>query len=225
MDIASAVDTLNPKWKALLSDELQSSSFQNLQNFLSQQTETIYPAKENIFNAYNLIDPEDVKVVILGQDPYHDVDQAHGLAFSVEKVTKLPPSLKNIFKELASDLETPLRLNGNLTSWAKQGVFLLNTVLTVTAHQANSHQNQGWESFTDATIKIISEVCENVVFILWGGSAKKKISLIDKKRHHILSAAHPSPLSVYRGFWESRPFSQTNDYLKSNGKRMIDWNK
>ena len=225
MDIASAVNTLNPKWKALLSKELQSSSFQNLQKFLLQQTEEIYPSVENIFNTYNLIDPENIKVVILGQDPYHDVDQAHGLAFSVEKVKKLPPSLKNIFKELADDLQTPLRSDGNLGSWAEQGVFLLNAVLTVTAHQANSHQNQGWEVFTDATIKLISESCEHVVFILWGGSARKKLSLIDQKKHHVLTSSHPSPLSVYRGFWESKPFSQANTYLKKCAKSIIDWNK
>lgn len=225
MDIRSTIETLNPKWKKLLCEELQSSSFKKLQLFLSQQTETTFPEENNIFNAYNLTDPENIKVVILGQDPYHDVDQAHGLAFSVEKVTKLPPSLKNIFKELADDLQTPMRVEGNLTSWAEQGVFLLNSVLTVTAHQANSHKNQGWEVFTDATIKVISDRCEHVVFILWGGSAKKKLSLINQKKHCVLSAAHPSPLSVYRGFWESKPFSQTNNYLKKHDKSMIDWNK
>ena len=223
MDLVSAVNSLNPKWKTLLSKVIYSSSFKNLQIFLHSITETIYPSTENIFAIYNLLSPEDVKVVILGQDPYHDVDQAHGLAFSVEKVKKLPPSLKNIFKELSDDLALPLRTNGNLTSWAKQGVFLLNTVLTVTAHKANSHKNKGWESFTDATIKAISDNNDHVVFILWGGSAQKKRSLIDTTKHCVLNSAHPSPLSVYRGFWESKPFSQTNNYLRSHHKSTIDW--
>jgi len=223
VDIASAVDTLNPKWKVLLSQELKSQSFKDLQTFLSQQRETIYPSIDNVFNTYNLLDPEDIKVVILGQDPYHDVDQAHGLAFSVENVQKLPPSLKNIFKELADDLNVDIPTNGNLVAWVKQGVFLLNAVLTVKAHEANSHKGRGWENFTDATIKAISENCENVVFILWGGSAQKKASLINSKKHFVLSSAHPSPLSVYRGFWKSRPFSQTNDYLISHHKKPIEW--
>ena len=223
MDLASAVNSLNPKWKTLLSKEIHSPSFKNLQIFLQSITETIYPSTENIFTTYNLVSPADVKVVILGQDPYHDVDQAHGLAFSVEKDKKLPPSLKNIFKELSDDLALPLRTNGNLTSWAKQGVFLLNAVLTVTAHKANSHKNRGWEAFTDATIKAISDNNKHVVFILWGGSAQKKSSLIDTTKHLVLTSAHPSPLSVYRGFWESKPFSQTNNYLKSHQKSAIEW--
>lgn len=223
MDLASAVDTLNPKWKTLLSPEIHSQSFKNLQTFLQSIPETIYPATENIFAAYNLLDPEDVKVVILGQDPYHDVHQAHGLAFSVEHVKKLPPSLKNIFKELADDLELPLRIDGNLTSWAKQGVLLLNVVLTVTAHKANSHKAKGWENFTDATIKAVSEHNEHIVFILWGGSAQKKIPLIDTRKHCVLTSAHPSPLSVYRGFWKSKPFSQANNYLQKHDKSTIDW--
>lgn len=223
MDLASAVETLNPKWKTLLSKKIDSQSFKNLQNFLQSISETIYPATENIFKSYNLVDPEDVKVVILGQDPYHDVDQAHGLAFSVDKVQKLPPSLKNIFKELRDDLGLPLRTHGNLTAWAKQGVFLLNAVLTVTAHKANSHKNRGWEDFTDATIKAISDNSEHVVFVLWGGSAQKKRSLIDTKKHFILTSSHPSPLSVYRGFLGSKPFSQINNYLEKHQKSTIDW--
>jgi uracil-DNA glycosylase len=225
VDLQSAVSDLNPSWKVLLSDALETPSFKQLQNFLQTNRTTIYPSVDKVFNAYNLCNPKDIKVVILGQDPYHDVNQAHGLAFSVDKVSKLPPSLKNIFQELSDDLSLPPRKSGNLTSWAEQGVFLLNTVLTVTAHKANSHKGEGWEAFTDATIKILSDSFEHIVFILWGGSAAKKIKLIDQSKHLIIKSAHPSPLSVYRGFWKSKPFSQANHYLKEHKREAIDWNR
>lgn len=223
MDLKSALKDLNPSWKSLLCDVLASQSFTNLQNYLLLRQTTVYPEAKNIFNAYNLCDPQDVKVVILGQDPYHDVNQAHGLAFSVSNAVKLPPSLKNIFQELSDDLHIAVRENGDLTGWAKQGVFLLNTVLTVDAHQANSHKGQGWEAFTDATIKLLSDNYKHIVFILWGGSAAKKEKLIDASKHFILKSAHPSPLSVYRGFWKSKPFSQANSYLLEHNRNVIDW--
>ncbi len=223
MDLLSAVDQLNPKWKHLLSKILLSKSFISLQTFLNQSKATIYPETHNIFAVYNQLNPEDIKVVILGQDPYHDVNQAHGLAFSVENTKKLPPSLKNIFKELSDDLSLPIPTEGNLSSWINQGVFLLNTVLTVEAHKPNSHKNRGWEAFTDETLKIINDINKNVVFVLWGANAQKKASMIDTDKHLILSSAHPSPLSVYRGFWKSKPFSKINAYLREHGKEEIRW--
>lgn len=225
MHIASAIDNLNPTWKKLLCAALSSKTFHKLQTFLNNVSGEVFPPISDIFNAYNFTTPKNVKVVILGQDPYHDVNQAHGLAFSVQNNDKLPPSLKNIFKELADDYNLPIRSNGNLISWAKQGVFLLNSVLTVNAHEANSHQGEGWEEFTDATIEAISREHHNVVFILWGKSAASKVKLIDESKHKVLKASHPSPLSVYRTFWKSKPFSQTNDYLVKHNKIAIDWYK
>lgn len=223
VDIKFALANLNPSWKDLLQDEFHKDYFKTLQLKLSQTKEVIYPKESDIFSVYNLVNPLDIKVVILGQDPYHGDNQAHGLAFSIDQKMKLPPSLVNIFKELSSDLNMELPTVGNLTRWAKQGVFLLNTVLTVQAHEANSHAKLGWEKFTQATIDAINRECEHVVFILWGASAQKKEKYIDTNKHLILKSAHPSPLSVYRGFWGSKPFSQANDYLLKHHKEIIQW--
>ncbi len=220
---------VNPKieesWKKVLFEEFQKPYFETLKMFLVEEKKnhTIYPRGENIFAAFEHTPFENVEVVILGQDPYHGVGQAHGLSFSVQDGVPHPPSLQNIFKELKDDLGCTIPKNGNLTSWAKQGVFLLNTVLTVRASEANSHRNQGWENFTDAVIKLLSAQKEHVVFILWGAPAGAKASLIDGKKHLILRAPHPSPLSSYRGFFGSKPFSKSNEYLVSKGKKPIDW--
>lgn len=220
---------VNPKieesWKKVLFEEFQKPYFETLKTFLVEEKKsyTIYPRGENIFAAFEHTPFENVEVVILGQDPYHGVGQAHGLSFSVQDDVPHPPSLQNIFKELKDDLGCTIPKNGNLTSWAKQGVFLLNTVLTVRASEANSHRNQGWENFTDAVIKLLSAQKEHVVFILWGAPAGAKASLIDGKKHLILRAPHPSPLSSYRGFFGSKPFSKSNEYLSSKGKKPIDW--
>lgn len=181
-----------------------------------------FPPKDQIFRALDLCDFNQIKVVILGQDPYHDTHQANGLAFSVSNLVKTPPSLRNIFKELYSDLGI-FRQNNELEDWARQGVLLLNATLTVRAHEANSHKNLGWEFFTDAIISEISEKNENVVFVLWGSFAQKKNSLIDAQKHGIITSAHPSPLSAHRGFLGSKPFSKINDYLVSKNKRPIVW--
>jgi len=212
-------------WRERLSGEFEKEYYKKLLLFLRKEESeaTVYPPKEMWFNAYNMTPFEKVKVVILGQDPYHGENQAHGLAFSVQKGVALPPSLKNIFKELHDDIGCPIPNNGTLTHWAEEGVFLLNTVLTVRASEAHSHKGQGWERFTDATIRLISERKEHVVFILWGSPAQKKAALIDEGRHLILRAPHPSPLSVYRGFFGSKPFSRANDYLRANGISPIDW--
>ena len=209
---------IETSWKSKLN-----YSFENIDTFLKNENCIVYPKKKDIFNAFELTKFEDVKVVILGQDPYHDENQAHGLAFSVQYGVKTPPSLKNIYKELNSDLGISTPSHGNLESWAKNGVFLLNTVLTVRAHAAHSHQKIGWEDFTDYVIKTISDEKENIVFILWGKPAQKKVKLIDEKKHLILMSAHPSPLSSYRGFFGSRPFSKTNEYLKQNNIVPINW--
>lgn len=199
---------------------------QEIKEFLHEQKEagkTIYPQEENVFQALKLTPLEEVRVVILGQDPYHGENQAQGLAFSVPDDQKLPPSLRNIFKELSDDLGIPSPKKGDLTSWAKQGVLLLNTVLTVEAGKAGSHHNRGWEAFTDEVLKAVNKEKKNVVFILWGSPAQKKASLIDESRNLILRSAHPSPLSSYRGFFGSKPFSKTNEYLRSHGLREIRW--
>lgn len=199
---------------------------QEIKEFLHEQKEAgkaIYPKEENVFQALKLTPLEEVRVVILGQDPYHGENQAQGLAFSVPDDQKLPPSLRNIFKELGDDLGIPSPKKGDLTSWAKQGVLLLNTVLTVEAGKAGSHHNRGWEAFTDEVLKAVNKEKKNVVFILWGSPAQKKASLIDESRNLILRSAHPSPLSSYRGFFGSKPFSKTNEYLRSHGLREIRW--
>ena len=220
---------VNPKieesWKMVLKEEFQKLYFETLKTFLVEEkkSHTIYPSGANIFAAFEHTPFENVEVVILGQDPYHGVGQAHGLSFSVQDGVPHPPSLQNIFKELKDDLGCNIPKSGNLTAWAKQGVFLLNTVLTVRASEANSHRNQGWENFTDAVIKTLSTQKEHLVFILWGAPAGAKASLIDGKKHLILRAPHPSPLSSYRGFFGSKPFSKSNDYLVAKGKKPIDW--
>jgi uracil-DNA glycosylase len=212
-------------WKKVLRDEFQKPYFETLKHFLVEEKKqhALYPRFDNIFAAFEHTPFENVKVVILGQDPYYGAGQAHGLCFSVQEGVAHPPSLQNIFKELQSDIGCDIPKHGTLTSWAKEGVFLLNTVLTVRASEPLSHRNQGWENFTDAVIRAISSQKENVVFILWGTSAGTKASLIDNKKHLILRAPHPSPLSSYRGFFGSKPFSKTNDYLIRHGKTPIQW--
>ena len=216
---------IEDSWKKLLWNEFQKPYFTALKEFLikEKKSHTIYPKGENIFNAFNKTPFDAVKVVILGQDPYHGPNQAHGLSFSVMDGVAYPRSLQNIFKELKEDIGCNIPKSGNLSSWAKEGVFLLNTVLTVRASEANSHRGQGWENFTDAVISLLSEKKEHLVFILWGSPAGAKASLIDQKKHLILKAPHPSPLSSYRGFFGSKPFSKTNEYLISKGKTPILW--
>ena len=216
---------IEASWKAVLAEEFANPYFKELKTFLLREKASyrIYPKGSDIFAAYNLTPFERVKVVILGQDPYHGPQQAHGLAFSVQRGIAHPPSLQNIFKELQDDLGCSVPVNGTLEAWAEQGVFLLNTVLTVRAGQAHSHKEQGWERFTDATIRALSEGKEHLVFILWGRPAQMKASLIDTTRHCIIASPHPSPLSAYRGFFGSKPFSRTNAYLQSVGIAPIDW--
>jgi uracil-DNA glycosylase len=216
---------LNEEWSYLLSSQMQEPYFLKLKEFVDAEYETkiIYPKYENIFRAFNLISPKNVKVVIIGQDPYHGEMQANGLAFSVCDECKIPPSLKNIFTELVDDMACKIPSSGNLTKWAQQGVLLINSVLTVEQARANSHSNKGWEKFTDFVIQKLSSNYENIVFILWGNPSQKKEKLIDASRHLILKAPHPSPLSSYRGFFGSKPFSKSNDYLKEHFKKEIDW--
>jgi uracil-DNA glycosylase len=216
---------IEKSWQEVLQTEFDKPYFENLVGFVKQEyaSNTIFPPAGQIFNAFNTCPFNNVKVVILGQDPYHGPGQAHGLCFSVNDGIQFPPSLQNIFKEITSDLGIPAPKTGNLTRWAEQGVLLLNATLTVRASQAGSHQGKGWEEFTDAVIKTISEKAENVVFILWGSYAIKKKSLINTSKHFILTAPHPSPLSSYRGFFGCKHFSQTNTYLTSKGKTPIVW--
>ena len=216
---------IEKSWQEVLQVEFDKPYFENLVGFVKQEyaSRTIFPPAGQIFNAFNTCPFNNVKVVILGQDPYHGPGQAHGLCFSVNDGIQFPPSLQNIFKEITSDLGIPVPKTGNLTRWAEQGVLLLNATLTVRASQAGSHQGKGWEEFTDSVIKIISEKAENVVFILWGSYAIKKKSLINASKHCILTAPHPSPLSSYRGFFGCKHFSQTNTYLTSKGKTPIEW--
>ena len=216
---------LPQEWLQLLRDEFTQPYFYDLKSFLLQEKRAyrVYPKGKDIFNAFYLTSFQDIKVVILGQDPYHGANQAHGLAFSVQEGVAHPPSLQNIFKELHDDIGCEMRANGNLDAWAKQGVFLLNTVLSVRANSANSHRGVGWERFTDRVIATISEKREHVVFILWGRPAQQKISLIDGEKHLVIASPHPSPLSAYRGFFGSRPFSRANDYLTAHAKTPIEW--
>ena len=186
-------------------------------------THLVFPPSDDIFNAFHLTPLKDVKVVILGQDPYHNVGQAHGLCFSVQKGVAIPPSLVNIYQELHDDLGCSIPDHGYLVKWARQGVLMLNTVLTVRAHQANSHRGIGWEEFTDAAIKVLDEQDRPIVFILWGTPAQRKKTMLHNPRHLVLEAPHPSPLSAYRGFFGSRPFSKTNAFLEENGVEPIDW--
>lgn len=216
---------IEKSWQEVLQPEFDKPYFESLVGFVKQEyaSRTIFPPAGQIFNAFNTCPFSDVKVVILGQDPYHGPGQAHGLCFSVNDGIPFPPSLQNIFKEIASDLGLQIPSSGNLTRWAEQGVLLLNATLTVRASQAGSHQGKGWEEFTDSVIKIISEKSENVVFILWGSYAIKKKALINASKHCILTAPHPSPLSSYRGFFGCKHFSKTNEYLESVGKTPIEW--
>jgi len=212
-------------WAGHVSSVLNTATFQQFTAQLEQAytRETIYPDARNVYEAFRLTPFNQVKVVILGQDPYHQPGQAHGLSFSVQNGVKLPPSLRNIYKELQSDLDIQPATHGNLTAWAKQGVLLLNAVLTVPDSQANAHKGKGWEALTDAAIAALNEKETPVVFILWGNSAKAKRTLIDEHKHFVLTSAHPSPLSASRGFFGSKPFSQTNDLLESSGQTPIDW--
>lgn len=216
-------------WLQILDGLFDKPFMANLRKFLiNEKTEghVIYPPGKEIFNAFNTTPFDKVKVVILGQDPYHGVGQAHGLCFSVRKGIKPPPSLVNIYKELAADLgpdKFTIPNHGDLTKWAEQGVLLLNTVLTVRAHQALSHRNQGWEEFTDNVIKLLNEKKDKVIFVLWGGPAQTKIKLIDSNKHIILTSAHPSPLSAYRGFFSCKHFSKINTCLQQQGRQPIDW--
>jgi len=212
-------------WNTVLQSEFEQPYFKDLQAFVAQEraTKTIYPPQEQVFQALESLDFSDVKVVILGQDPYHGEFQANGLAFSVHQGVKFPPSLKNIFKELEEDLGIKNIHNGDLSSWAKQGVLLLNATLTVEASKAGSHQKKGWETFTDAVIEKVATELEHVVFVLWGSYAQKKGKMIDRSKHFVIETAHPSPLSVYRGFYGSKPFSKINDYLVHTGQEPINW--
>ena len=212
-------------WLTVLKDEFKKPYYKRLFDFVREEykTKTIFPPADDIFNAYHFTPLSDVKVVIIGQDPYHDIGQAHGLCFSVKENVKIPPSLLNIYKELKDDLGCYIPNNGYLVKWAKQGVLLLNTVLTVRAHEANSHQNKGWEEFTDATIKALNEQDRPIVFLLWGAPAGKKAVMLNNAKHLVLKAPHPSPLSAHRGFFGCKHFSKCNDFLTKNGLNAIDW--
>ncbi|WP_345192032.1 uracil-DNA glycosylase [Algibacter agarivorans] len=217
---------IHKSWKPYLEQELNKQYFNDLTGFVKSEynKHTCFPPRNQIFNAFNHCHFEDVKVVIIGQDPYHDHGQANGLCFSVNEGIKHPPSLINIFKEIELDLGIPYPKSGNLIRWASQGVLLLNATLTVRAHQAASHQKKGWEIFTDAIIKIISDQKQGVVFLLWGGFAKKKIKLIDNQKHKVLTSGHPSPLSANRGYWfGNKSFSDANIWLEDNGEKKINW--
>jgi len=218
---------LEPSWLNVLHDEFDKPYMAELRKFLQQEKEAghkTYPKNADIFNAFNTTPFDEVKVVILGQDPYHGEHQAHGLSFSVQKGITPPPSLKNIYKELATDIPGfTIPNHGDLTAWAKQGVLLLNASLTVRANTPGSHQKKGWETFTDTVIKKLSDEKEGLVFILWGAFAQAKAELIDGKKHHIIKSPHPSPFSADRGFFGSKPFSKTNDILIKEGKKPIDW--
>lgn len=216
---------MEESWKKRLSEEFEKDYFKKLVTFVKEEyrTKTIYPPGKQIFYAFDKTPFEQVKVVILGQDPYHGPNQAHGLCFSVNDGVPFPPSLKNIFKELQDDLGIPPPKSGNLTRWAEQGVLLLNATLTVQAGNAGSHQNKGWEEFTDAAIRKLADEKEHIVFILWGAYAQRKGAFIDREKHLVLSAAHPSPFSAHSGFFGSKPFSKTNNYLISKGIEPIRW--
>lgn len=217
---------IHPSWKAVLSDEFEKPYFEELINFIKSEykSNVCYPKGSQIFAAFDHCHFNDVKVVIIGQDPYHGPNQANGLCFSVNDGIPFPPSLQNIFKEIETELQQPLPPSGNLERWADQGVLLLNATLTVRQGEAGSHQKKGWETFTDAVIRKVSKQSEKVVFLLWGGFAQKKGQMIDGSKHLILNSGHPSPLSANRGFWfGNNHFLKTNEYLKSLGKKEIEW--
>ena len=216
---------IDSQWQEVLKEEFHKDYFQSLMEKVSDAYENnqVFPPANEVYNALNLTPLSDVKAVIIGQDPYHDVGQAHGLCFSVKPGVKVPPSLVNIYKELQDDLGCSIPEDGYLVKWAEQGVLMLNTVLTVNAHDANSHKGFGWEKFTDAIIRKVNEQDRPIVFLLWGAPAQKKKKLLNNPKHLILEAPHPSPLSVYRGFWGCKHFSKTNDFLVKNGIEPIDW--
>ncbi|HLP89778.1 MAG TPA: uracil-DNA glycosylase [Nostocaceae cyanobacterium] len=216
---------LPSSWQDILADEFEQPYFSKLQEFVNEerQNHTVFPAEKDVFSAFELTPYENVNVLLLGQDPYHDDNQAHGLCFSVKPGIKPPPSLVNMYKELKEDVGFSIPNHGYLVSWAKQGILMLNAVLTVRAHKPNSHKNQGWEKFTDGVIKKVNEKTDPVVFVLWGGYAQKKLKLIDSNRHCVIQSAHPSPLSARNGFFGSKPFSAINSALCSFGKPEIDW--
>ncbi|MEQ8583042.1 MAG: uracil-DNA glycosylase [Marinoscillum sp.] len=216
---------IGPSWKSLLKTEFDKSYFKELTGFIKEeyQKHTIYPPGGHIFNAFDLCPVEDTRVVIIGQDPYHGPGQANGLCFSVREGVPMPPSLVNIFKELKGDLGKDIPPHGSLERWAQQGILLLNATLTVRAHQPGSHQNKGWEEFTDAVIRLLSEQKTGLVFILWGAYAQRKGEIIDSQKHFVIRSPHPSPFSAHRGFFGSKPFSKANNYLLKNGKESINW--
>ena len=218
--------SLGNGWDEFLKEDFESDNYKHIREFLKKEysTRTVYPSMYDIFNCFRFTPLDGVKAVILGQDPYHNEGQAMGLSFSVPEGKEPPPSLVNIYKELYDDLGIPPVKSGDLTKWARRGVLLLNTVLTVRAGAANSHKGAGWEVFTDGVIKKLSDQKENLVFLLWGGNARSKKPLIDGRKHLILECAHPSPLSAFAGFFGCRHFSKTNDYLTAHGKQPIDWN-
>ncbi len=218
--------TIEPGWKAILKEEFKKPYFTNLIEFVETEysTTVCYPQKKELFAAFNYTPFKDVKLVIIGQDPYHGPGQANGLCFSVGDEVKIPPSLKNIFEEIKTDIASEAPQNGNLEHWAKQGVLLLNATLSVRAHLAGSHQRKGWEKFTDAVIKKLSEERTDLVFLLWGGAAKKKGAKVDTTKHLVLNSGHPSPLSANRGYWfGNKHFSKANEYLIKKGKTPIKW--
>jgi len=216
---------LSSAWATVLADDISQPYFAELQAFVAQEREsqTVYPPEEDVFNAFAYTPPEEVKVLLLGQDPYHRKGQAHGLCFSVRQGVTRPPSLRNIYKEMETDLGLSPPNHGELTAWAKQGVLMLNAVLTVREGKPNSHKNKGWETFTDAVIRVVNEKSDGVVFVLWGAYAQKKAKDVDETRHAVLKAAHPSPFSADNGFFGSRPFSSANQALERFGKSPIDW--
>jgi uracil-DNA glycosylase len=216
---------MEPSWKEKLASEFEKPYFQQLTEFVKNeyQTQKVYPPGKEIFKAFDSCSFEDVKVVIIGQDPYHGEGQANGLCFSVHDGQRMPPSLVNIFKEIRDDLSKPLPASGDLERWARQGVLLLNATLTVRASSPGSHQNKGWEAFTDSVIALLSDKKENLVFILWGAYAQKKGEIIDRDKHMVIMSPHPSPFSADRGFFGSKPFSKTNAYLASKNIKTIDW--
>lgn len=224
---AKLAESLPHAWKSMLKEETQKQYFRDLDAFIENEKEMaghiVFPPPDCIFNAFRLTPPEKVKALIIGQDPYHDDKQAHGLAFSVPHGTPTPPSLRNILKELHSDLGIPIPSHGCLEHWAAQGVLLLNCVLTVRAHQPTSHSNKGWEQFTDAVIKKIDSEKKNIVFILWGKHAHEKARLVNTSKNHLVTSSHPSPLSARRGFLGSKPFSKTNSILQKHGMQPIKW--
>jgi uracil-DNA glycosylase len=219
------IPLISNSWQQILKQEFEQPYFKNLQDFLTaeRQTQTIFPAATDIFSAFELTPYENVRVLLLGQDPYHDNNQAHGLCFSVQPGIKTPPSLANIYKELHSDLDCKIPNNGYLESWSKQGILMLNAVLTVRAHTPNSHKDKGWETFTDTVIKIVNQKSDPVIFVLWGAYAQKKLKLIDTTRHLAIQSAHPSPLSARNGFFDSKPFSAINSALESFDRPIINW--